>query len=263
MGNGEWGMGIPRRERGCGRSRPRPLSPTSVGVGGRGLGGLRAMVIGSSCPLAWGFPQIKACPMSLETCPFSFTSHRTAPRLSHWCIFPRNIFLFSFFASLPPCFSPCLFLCSLSPFSPCFSPFPFALYAVSLGYLAPERLRTNLYDLSGGEVSPLQGRTFATWTLTTCLLCFACARDPRQSGVYAATLASFLVALAHFSLELAVFRTMTWRTALPPFFFASVSSLWMAAGWTYYTRYAADGQAGLVEPTASEDTQPHAYSKDE
>ena len=74
------------------------------------------------------------------------------------------------------------------------------------------------------------------WTAVTCCLCLTCARDPRVAPVYAATLASFLLALAFFAGEALLFRTMSLKSAAQPGVIAAVSSAWMGAGWTYYVR---------------------------
>ena len=39
-------------------------------------------------------------------------------------------------------------------------------------------------------VTDLYGRTFATWTLTTCALCLICAKNPRVSAIYGKASAS-------------------------------------------------------------------------
>jgi hypothetical protein len=87
-------------------------------------------------------------------------------------------------------------------------------------------------------VSALQARTFATWTLTSCLLCLICARNPCIPAIYGATLGSFLIALVHFLLELLAYKTVGLKTAIQPMIVAGVSSLWMIAGWNYYTAFA-------------------------
>lgn len=65
-------------------------------------------------------------------------------------------------------------------------------------------------------VNDLYGRLFATWTLLTCGLCLICARHPTNPAIYGATLLSFVVALAHFSCELLVFRTISLKGAASP-----------------------------------------------
>jgi hypothetical protein len=140
-------------------------------------------------------------------------------------------------------------------------------------------------------VNDLYGRLFATWTLLTCGLCLICARSPTNPAIYGATLLSFVVALVHFVTELLVFKTMSIKGAASPMVVAGaswrrwvvrlweerrrrslvpraltrpkrnknkqqtqtgLSTLWMSAGWNYYTRDA----AGLASPAASAETRP-------
>ncbi|PSC67555.1 hypothetical protein C2E20_8779 [Micractinium conductrix] len=122
------------------------------------------------------------------------------------------------------------------------------LFSVVLGYAEPQRFQTNLYNKQPDGVTDLAGRIFATWTLTSCILCLICARNPCVPAIYGATLASFLVALLHFLMELTLFQTMSLKFALQPMAVATISSLWMALGWNYYTAY-----AERAEPTMSED----------
>lgn len=112
-------------------------------------------------------------------------------------------------------------------------------------------------------VNDLYGRTFAVWTAVTCTLCLTCARDPRARGVYAATLASFALALAFFAGEALVFRTMSLASAAQPAVVATVSTVWMAAGWSYYTRppSAPAATGTVVGPEASEDHETESVSK--
>ena len=95
------------------------------------------------------------------------------------------------------------------------------------------------------------------WTAVTCCLCLTCARDPRVAPIYAATLASFLLALAFFAGEALVFKTMSLKSAAQPGIVAGVSSAWMAAGFSYYTRRggAPAGTVTTVGPAASEEIE--------
>ena len=43
-----------------------------------------------------------------------------------------------------------------------------------------------LQDFLIYAVNELYGRTFATWTLTTCALCLICAKNPRVRAIYGA-----------------------------------------------------------------------------
>jgi hypothetical protein len=74
-----------------------------------------------------------------------------------------------------------------------------------------------------------------------------------------ATLASFVIALLHFLLEFAVYQTVGIKQAIQPLTIALVSTLWMGAGWNYYTAY-----APRAEPTLSEETtvQPAANKEE-
>eukprot|EP00884_Botryococcus_braunii_P004211 jgi/Botrbrau1/13791/Bobra.0056s0041.1 len=108
-------------------------------------------------------------------------------------------------------------------------------FSVYLGYFHHKQLEYNLFDLQPGLVHELYGRTFAIWTMTTCGLCFICARNPRSPAIYGATMLSFILAGAFFLSEVLLFKTLSFRAAAAPLFFAGISGLWMAAGWNYYT----------------------------
>ena len=148
-------------------------------------------------------------------------------------------------------------------------------------------------------VTELCGRIFGIWTLLTCALCCICARNPCVPSIYGrlqqaevgcltlwtnvqtkvatggslcstslwpagATLFSFVAALCFFLLELFVYQTVGWKSALQPLIVAGescnsgqfsaiwdsislsvlhpagVSTLWMGAGWNYYTTLSLD-----------------------
>lgn len=112
--------------------------------------------------------------------------------------------------------------------------------SVYIGVFQINTFKTNLFDKQPDLVSDLYGRTFATWTVTTCILCLICAKNPCNPSIYGATLASFAVAFLHFSTELLVFKTLSWKSAANPMVVAGVSLLWMGAGWNYYTNLARD-----------------------
>ncbi|KAF8060619.1 rplL [Scenedesmus sp. PABB004] len=118
------------------------------------------------------------------------------------------------------------------------------LLSVYIGLFDPGRFRTALIDLQPGLVNDLYGRLFATWTVLTCGLCLICARNPTNAAIYGATLLSFVVALTHFATELLVFKTMSLRGAAAPMVIAGLSTLWMGAGWNYYTLYSNQQPAG-------------------
>ncbi|KAG2497761.1 hypothetical protein HYH03_004033 [Edaphochlamys debaryana] len=108
------------------------------------------------------------------------------------------------------------------------------MLAVFIGIFAPSKLKTQVFDRKPELVSGLLGRLFAAWTIMTCALCVACARDVSNQNVYATTLFSFGVALLFFLSELFVYRTLSIRGAIMPMIIASVSVTWLALGWDYY-----------------------------
>ena len=121
------------------------------------------------------------------------------------------------------------------------------LVSVILGYFYPTKLTQNLYSGTPEESSYLQTRTFATWTTTSCMLCLLCARNISNRAIYAATLGSFVIALAHFMLEFFVYESVTGRTVAQPLVIASISTLWMGVGWKYYTDYVVTTPASYSE----------------
>ena len=64
-----------------------------------------------------------------------------------------------------------------------------------------------------------------------CSVC--CARGTSATG----TFGSFLIALGFFLLEHFVYETVPLKRAMQPLVVATVSILWMGAGWNYYTDY--------------------------
>lgn len=114
------------------------------------------------------------------------------------------------------------------------------LLAVFLGYFDHKKFQTNLFDHAPSEVTELCGRVFSIWTLVTCGLCLICARNPCVPSIYGATLFSFVSALLFFLLEVLVYQTVSWQRALQPLIIAGVSTLWMGAGWNYYTTMSLD-----------------------
>ena len=108
---------------------------------------------------------------------------------------------------------------------------------VVLGYLYPTTLSENVFAGALAESTHLQTRTFAVWTTTSCMLCLLCARNIGNRDIYAATFGSFLIALGFFLLEHFVYETVPLKRAMQPLVVATVSILWMGAGWNYYTDY--------------------------
>mmetsp|Transcript_17204 Transcript_17204/g.22509 ORF Transcript_17204/g.22509 Transcript_17204/m.22509 type:complete len:143 (+) Transcript_17204:82-510(+) len=108
------------------------------------------------------------------------------------------------------------------------------LISVYKGYSDAEVFKHNLFPRARvGQVSELQGRTFAVWVSVTFMLCMLCASSMEKS-IFIATFFSFVIALVFFSLEYFVYHTMTFNAILSPLVVASFSSIWMAS---FYMRY--------------------------
>lgn len=124
------------------------------------------------------------------------------------------------------------------------------LFSVYIGLFDLDKFKIGLFDLQPELVHPLYGRTFATWTTLTCALCLFCARDPTSPPIYGATLTSFVLALLHLGSETLYFKTISWRGGLTPMLIAGLTTLWMAAGWNYYTCYCRVEAAKAAAPEA-------------
>ena len=101
------------------------------------------------------------------------------------------------------------------------------LLSVIIGYFQPEQFQFRLFTNNPNEVSPLAARSFAVWTLLTCSCCILCAFNLNSRPIYLLTIWSFIVALAWFILELFIYETVTYATALSPFIVASLSIIFM------------------------------------
>jgi hypothetical protein len=51
---------------------------------------------------------------------------------------------------------------------------------------AAASLPESVHKTLANAVNELYGRTFATWTLTTCALCLICAKNPHVRAIYGA-----------------------------------------------------------------------------
>lgn len=128
-------------------------------------------------------------------------------------------------------------------------------FSVILGYCYPDTLSENVFAAALDQATPLQSRTFAIWTTTSCMLCLLCARNIGNRQLYAATFGSFVIALGYFLLEHLVYETVPLKRAMQPLVVASVSILWMGAGFNYYTDYVHSMPAFSEEVTTGGDNK--------
>lgn len=93
------------------------------------------------------------------------------------------------------------------------------LLSVILGYTLPSRLKANVFSRTR-VWTDLNARTFAVWTMTTCVLTLVSAFNLRERSLLLATASSFVIAAAFFFAELFVYETVTLRTIALPLFFS-------------------------------------------
>ncbi|CAO1626383.1 unnamed protein product [Parajaminaea phylloscopi] len=86
------------------------------------------------------------------------------------------------------------------------------------------------------QATPLSSRVFGIWNLTSSVVRLMAAYRVDQRTAYELAMATFAIALVHFSSEAFVHRTMDLRQpgSIFPFFFAAGSLLWMASQYGYY-----------------------------
>ncbi|CAG7852538.1 SubName: Full=Related to ERG28-involved in synthesis of ergosterol {ECO:0000313/EMBL:CCA71892.1} [Serendipita indica DSM 11827] len=80
-----------------------------------------------------------------------------------------------------------------------------------------------IYTAKPDEVTPLAGRTSGIWTLTTALVRIFCAYNLGQKSLYHLTMCTYVLALAHFGSEFAVYKTAKLGGGvISPFIVASI-----------------------------------------
>eukprot|EP00249_Psilotum_nudum_P005446 c18881_g1_i1 orf=102-494(+) len=99
------------------------------------------------------------------------------------------------------------------------------LSSVWFGFFDIRYLRLAVFSRT--TMTEVHGRTFGTWTLLTCTLCFLCARNLEDQPLYVATLISFVYAFGHFLTEYFIYETMALKNLLTVSIFAGTSVIWM------------------------------------
>ncbi|KAA1467469.1 Erg28-like protein [Dentipellis sp. KUC8613] len=86
-------------------------------------------------------------------------------------------------------------------------------------------------------VTPLQARTFAAWTLTSAVVRIYAAFHIHDKTIYDMALMTYLIAFAHFSSEILIFRTAKMNVGvLSPVLVASSSLIWMISQYDFYVK---------------------------
>lgn len=86
------------------------------------------------------------------------------------------------------------------------------------------------------QATPLAGRVFATWNLTSALIRFYAAQDINSKSAYELAMLSFVVALIHFGSEVVGPKTIQVKGvgSLAPFVVAAGSLVAMATQYKHY-----------------------------
>lgn len=85
------------------------------------------------------------------------------------------------------------------------------------------------------QVTALQARTFAVWTLTAAIVRGYAAYYIHDKRIYDMALFTYLIAFGHFSSEILIFRTASLNSAaLSPVIVSTVSLIWMLRDYNFY-----------------------------
>ncbi|KZT07634.1 Erg28-like protein [Laetiporus sulphureus 93-53] len=100
------------------------------------------------------------------------------------------------------------------------------------------RLTRQLYSSGSHNVTALQARTFAIWTLTSAAIRFYAAYYISDKRVYDLAMFSYLFAFAHFASEILIFRSAKINSpVLSPVLVSTISLVWMFSQYDYYVKY--------------------------
>lgn len=95
--------------------------------------------------------------------------------------------------------------------------------------------RTYHGPASAAQLTDLSARLFGTWTLLATVVRTYAAYGISNPDLYTIAFWTYVIALAHYSSEWLVYRTVSMRKGLAvPFAVASTSTFWMWAQWSYY-----------------------------
>ncbi|KAL0954847.1 hypothetical protein HGRIS_003786 [Hohenbuehelia grisea] len=100
------------------------------------------------------------------------------------------------------------------------------------------KLTRRIYNnVPSQSVTGLQARTFAIWTLTSAVVRGYAAYHIHEKVIYDMAIATYVLAFAHFSTELLIFRTAKINPGvLSPVIIASSSLIWMLQQYDYYVK---------------------------
>ncbi|KAF8557441.1 Erg28-like protein [Imleria badia] len=100
------------------------------------------------------------------------------------------------------------------------------------------KLTRRLYTgVPPASVTKLQARTFAAWTMTSAVVRGYAAYNIHSKVVYDIALFTYLIAFAHFTSELFIFRTAKFNIpVLSPMIVSTATLIWMLQQYEFYVK---------------------------
>ncbi|KAI1382699.1 transmembrane domain-containing protein [Hypoxylon trugodes] len=84
------------------------------------------------------------------------------------------------------------------------------------------------------QVTPLAARLFGTYTVVSAIVRIYAAYNLHLAPIYHITIWTYVVALAHFGTEFAVFKTAYMGPVASTFAFATAGIIWMTSQYSFY-----------------------------
>ncbi|KAH6909003.1 Erg28 like protein-domain-containing protein [Coprinopsis sp. MPI-PUGE-AT-0042] len=107
----------------------------------------------------------------------------------------------------------------------------------SVQNLVTLKFTRRIYNRADQPITPLQARTFGIWTLTSAVVRLYAAYHITDKVVYDMAFFTYLIAFAHFSSELLIFKTASINPGvMSPVIVSTSSLIWMFLQYDYYVR---------------------------
>ncbi|KAJ9086435.1 ergosterol biosynthesis protein [Entomophthora muscae] len=102
-------------------------------------------------------------------------------------------------------------------------------------FISPFKFNREIYSLQTSEVTCLSARLFGVWTLLSGIVRLHCTYNIHDRTAYIMAMATYAIALFHFSTELLIFKTVKLnRASLGPFIVSTFSLTWMIISYSKY-----------------------------
>lgn len=107
----------------------------------------------------------------------------------------------------------------------------------SVQNFATLKLTRRIYNAKHVNVTPLQARTFAAWTLTSAVVRAYAAYHIHDKTNYDMAMLTYLIAFGHFISEWLIFRSATINPGLmSPVIVSTTSLIWMFSQYSFYVK---------------------------